>query len=152
MRTPLYHEHEKLNAKIVDFHGWEMPVWYTGIREEHLATRNSAGIFDASHMGEIWVSGKECVPFLERVLTRDIAAMPKHRVLYGFFLNERGGIIDDLTIYCVEPGERYMLCVNASNTPRDLDWMNVQNREGAVIEDRSPETALIALQLSLIHI
>jgi aminomethyltransferase len=86
------------------------------------------------------------VPFLERVLTRNIAAMPKHRVLYGFFLNERGGIIDDLTIYCVEPGERYMLCVNASNTPRDLDWMNVQNREGAVIEDRSPETALIALQ------
>ncbi|MCK9262879.1 MAG: glycine cleavage system aminomethyltransferase GcvT [Deltaproteobacteria bacterium] len=146
MRTPLYHEHERLGARIVDFHGWEMPVWYTGIREEHLAVRNSAGLFDASHMGEIRVSGKESAPFLNRVLTRDIPAMPKNRVLYSFFLNEQGGIIDDLTVYCVEPGESYMLCVNASNTENDLRWVIGQNREGAVIEDRSAETALIALQ------
>lgn len=146
MRTPLYHEHEMLHAKIVDFHGWEMPVWYTGIREEHLATRKSAGIFDASHMGEIWVRGKESVPFLDRILTRNVPAMPKHRVLYSFFLNERGGIIDDLTVYCVEPGELYMLCVNASNTPGDLAWIRKQNHGNAVIEDRSPETALLALQ------
>lgn len=146
MRTPLYHEHEKLGARIVDFHGWEMPVWYTGIREEHLAVRNSAGLFDASHMGEIWVSGKESAPFLNRILTRDIPAMPKNRVLYSFFLNEHGGIIDDLTVYCVEPGEAYMLCVNASNTGNDLRWIIEQNREGAAVEDRSAETALIALQ------
>ncbi|HON37809.1 MAG: glycine cleavage system aminomethyltransferase GcvT [Desulfomonilia bacterium] len=146
MRTPLYHEHEKLGARIVDFHGWEMPVWYTGIKEEHLAVRNSAGLFDASHMGEIWVSGKESAPFLNRVLTRDIPAMPKNRVLYSFFLNEQGGIIDDLTVYCVEPGESYMLCVNASNTENDLRWITGQNREGALIEDRSSQTALIALQ------
>ncbi len=146
MRTPLYHEHEKLGARIVDFHGWEMPVWYTGIREEHLAVRNSAGLFDASHMGEIRVSGNESVPFLNRILTRDIPAMPKNRVLYSFFLNEQGGIIDDLTVYCVVPGESYMLCVNASNTENDLRWVVEQNREGALIEDRSAQTALIALQ------
>ena len=101
MRTPLYREHERLKARIVDFHGWEMPVWYTSIREEHLAVRNAAGIFDASHMGEIWVRGPKSVPFLERILTRRVSPMNPGRVLYGFLLNERGGIIDDLTIYCL---------------------------------------------------
>ena len=146
MRTPLYREHERLKAKIVDFHGWEMPVWYSGIREEHLAVRNSAGIFDASHMGEIWVQGPKSVPFLERILTRSVSSMNPGRVLYGFLLNDRGGIIDDLTIYCVEPGASYLLCVNASNTEADYRWITGHNREGAEIEDKSPSTALIALQ------
>jgi aminomethyltransferase len=146
MRTPLFQEHERFHAKIVDFHGWDMPVWYTGIKEEHMATRSSAGLFDASHMGEIFVTGMASVPFLERVQTRAIGKMPKNKVYYSFFLNEKGCIIDDLTVYCVTPGERYMLCVNASNTENDLAWLRVQNEEGAAIEDRSSSTALIALQ------
>ncbi len=146
MRTPLFHEHEKLHAKIVDFHGWEMPVWYAGIIEEHMATRTGAGLFDAGHMGEIYVQGRQSVPFLERILTRNIKSMPGGKVYYSFFLNDSGGIIDDLTIYCLEPGERYMLCVNASNTERDLTWIISRNREGAAIEDRSPSIALLALQ------
>jgi len=146
MKTPLFHEHEMLHARIVDFHGWEMPVWYTGIMEEHMATRTHAGLFDASHMGEISVKGKGCSAFLNRILTRNITSMQRNRVLYTFFLNENGGIIDDLTIYCIEPDQEYMLCVNASNTGHDLDWINSQNREGTAIEDNSSTTALLALQ------
>lgn len=146
MKTPLFDQHVKLNARIVDFHGWEMPVWYTGIKDEHMATRSSAGLFDASHMGEIYISGDASAPFLDRILTRDISPMKPGKVLYTFFLNESGGIIDDLTVYCITPGQLYMLCVNASNTPHDLEWIHSQNREGAVIEDRSPGTALLALQ------
>lgn len=146
MKTPLFHEHEALHAKIVDFHGWEMPVWYTGIIEEHMAVRTSAGLFDASHMGEIYVQGKESVRFLDRILTRNIPSMPEGKVFYSFFLNGQGGIIDDLTVYCIEPGESYMLCVNASNTEQDLSRIHSENKEGAVIEDRSSSTALLALQ------
>lgn len=146
MRTTLFDEHVKLNARIVDFHGWEMPVWYTGIKDEHMATRSRAGLFDASHMGEIYISGDACASFLDRILTRDISSMKPGKVLYTFFLNEAGGIIDDLTVYCITPGQRYMLCVNASNIPNDLDWIHTQNRENAVVEDKSPQTALLALQ------
>lgn len=146
MRTPLFHEHERFHGRIVDFHGWDMPVWFTGIKEEHMTVRTSAGLFDASHMGEIFVTGTESVPFLERVQTRTIAKMPRNKVYYSFFLNERGGIIDDLTVYCVTPGEKYMLCVNASNIENDLAWLTAHNQEGALIEDKSPATALIALQ------
>lgn len=146
MRTPLFHEHVKLNARIVDFHGWEMPVWYTGIVEEHMAVRNSAGVFDACHMGEIYVRGEGAEAFLNKVLTRDIPSMPKNKVFYGFFLNKSGGIIDDLTIYCIEPSESYMLCVNASNKDLDLKWLNDQSTEAAIIEDESSATSLIALQ------
>lgn len=146
MRTPLFQEHERFHGRMVDFHGWEMPVWYSGIREEHLATRTSAGIFDASHMGEIFVQGPQSVPFLEKIQTRSIEKMPRHKVYYSFFLNGQAGIIDDLTVYCFEPGERYMLCVNASNTDSDLAWLSSHNDEGADIDDASADTALIALQ------
>lgn len=146
MRTPLFHEHEKLHAKIVDFHGWEMPVWYTGIKEEHLATRRSAGLFDICHMGEIYVSADESLPFLERVLTRDISSMKQGGALYTFLLNNAGGIIDDLIVYCLEPKRRFMLCVNSSNKDGDYAWLNEQNSLGAVIEDASDAFAMLALQ------
>ena len=146
MRTPLFHEHVKLNARIVDFHGWDMPVWYTGIKDEHMATRTSVGLFDASHMGEIYVSGDAAVAFLERILTRNISSMKAGKVLYTFFLNEKGGIIDDLTVYCIIPSQLYMLCVNASNIPGDLDWIHKQNLGNAMIEDKSPTMSLLALQ------
>lgn len=146
MRTPLFHEHVNLNARIVDFHGWEMPVWYAGIKDEHMATRTSSGLFDASHMGEIYISGQGCTTFLDRILTRNISSMKQGKVLYTFLLNNDGGIIDDLTVYCMEPGENYMLCVNASNTDNDLAWIQSQNQENAIVEDKSPQIALLALQ------
>ncbi|MGC9324406.1 MAG: glycine cleavage system aminomethyltransferase GcvT [Desulfomonilia bacterium] len=146
MRTVLYPEHEKLKARIVDFHGWDMPVWYTGIKQEHLATRSAAGLFDVSHMGEISVRGKGSVRFLDRLLTRSIPDMKQGQVRYGFVLNDLGGIIDDLTIYCIQPGDEYMLCVNASNTESVFSWMGRQNTQGADIVNISPDTALLALQ------
>ncbi len=146
MQTPLYHEHVRLNAKMVDFHGWDMPVWYTGIKEEHLATRRHAGLFDVSHMGEIMVSGEAAAPFLDRVLTRDIASMHRGKALYTFLLNETGGIIDDLIVYCLEPGSGYLLCVNSSNRDKDYAWMAKQNTERATVRDMSEDFSMLALQ------
>jgi len=146
MKTPLYEEHERLGAKIVDFHGWEMPVWYTGIKHEHMAVRSSCGLFDVSHMGEIYVDTKKSVSFLDRILTRDIYSMKKGKVLYTFLLNESGGIIDDLTVYCIEPGLKYMLCVNASNTDNDFSWIRKNNSTGAGLDNKSSDIALLALQ------
>ena len=146
MKTPLHHEHEKLNAKMVDFHGWDMPVWYAGIKEEHMAVRMHAGLFDVSHMGEIEVKGERAFPCLEHLLTRDITSMNQGQALYTFLLNEKGGIIDDLFIYCMEPGSRYLLCVNSANKDKDYDWMVAQNTKGAIIEDVSEGYAMIALQ------
>jgi aminomethyltransferase len=146
MRTPLYEEHVKLNAKMVDFHGWEMPVWYTGIREEHLSTRRKAGVFDICHMGEVFVSSQAGSPYLDRVLTRNIPAMKQGQALYTFLLNNNGGVMDDLIVSCLETGKRYMLCVNSSNKDKDYAWMCGQNTEGALIEDKSDDLAAIALQ------
>jgi len=146
MKTPLHHEHEKLNAKMVDFHGWDMPIWYTSIKEEHLATRSRAGLFDVSHMGEIDVKGDRSSICLDHLLTRNIAGMKQGQALYTFFLNEQGGIIDDLIVYCITPGDHYFLCVNSSNKDKDHAWMVQQNTSGTVIEDVSDRYAMLALQ------
>lgn len=146
MKTPLHHEHLNLHAKMVDFHGWDMPVWYTGIREEHMATRRHAGLFDISHMGEIEVRGSLAAPFLDHMLTRNIAAMKKGQALYTFLLNGNGGIIDDLIISCLDPGEHYLLCVNSSNKDKDYAWMAEHNLQSAILEDMSSRYAMLALQ------
>lgn len=146
MRTPLFHEHVGLGARIVDFHGWEMPVWYTGIREEHLAVRHRAGIFDVSHMGEILVEGPGSADFLDTILTRDITSMKEGRVLYTFLLNERGGIIDDLMVCRLGSGGSYLLCVNASNRDKDLSWIKAHAKDNTTVRDASDEYAMIALQ------
>jgi aminomethyltransferase len=146
MRTPLFHEHEKLNARIVDFHGWEMPVWYTSIREEHLAVRRSAGLFDICHMGEIFISRPTSISYLDNVLTRNIASMKKGQALYTFLLNHSGGIIDDLIIYCLDQSGRFMLCVNSSNKDKDYAWMCEQNSSDTFIENKSDSYAALALQ------
>lgn len=146
MRTPLYDAHVRLQARIVDFHGWDLPVWYTGIKEEHLAVRNGAGIFDVSHMGEIWISGESAQAYLDRVVTIDVAAVSPGQAKYTFILNEQAGIIDDLLLYCVNPGSMYMLCVNASNREKDYAWLKAQAVPGVEISDRSPETAMLAVQ------
>jgi len=146
MKTPLFSEHERLGARIVDFHGWDMPVWYSGIRQEHLAVRRRAGVFDVSHMGEIIVQGKNAPSFLNRMTTRNVAAMGVGTVLYTFLLNEGGGIVDDLMVSRLAGEHRYLLCVNAANREKDYAWLAANNRENATIEDASDSYAMLALQ------
>lgn len=145
MRTPLYDTHVRLNGRIVDFHGWELPVWYTGIMEEHLAVRTAAGIFDVSHMGEIRISGADAVAYLNGLTTIDVGIMETGQAKYTFLLNEQGGIIDDLLVYCVKPDE-YLLCVNASNREHDLAWLKAHAMAKVAIADESAQTAMLAVQ------
>lgn len=143
-RTPLYHEHEKLKARFTEFGGWDMPVMYTSIIDEHNAVRNSAGIFDASHMGEFIVGGKDAVKFLNKVTITDVSTLKTGQCKYSMFLNENGGIIDDILIYKRE--NDFFVVVNAGNMPKDWDWVNKHKSGDMILENRSEELCLIALQ------
>ena len=112
-RTCLFSAHQKLGGKLIEFGGWEMPVQYTSITDEHLAVRNAAGIFDISHMGEVTVSGAAAVDFLNYVFTNDVRKLRPGQGQYTLMCNERGGVIDDLYVYCLSNGV-YFLVVNAS--------------------------------------
>ena len=118
-RTSLYAAHQKLGGKLVEFGGWEMPVQYTSITNEHLAVRNAAGIFDISHMGEVTVSGAAAESFLNRVLTNDIRKLAEGVGQYTLMCNERGGVMDDLYAYRLS-GEVYLLVINASRIAVDV--------------------------------
>ncbi|MGD1086536.1 MAG: glycine cleavage system aminomethyltransferase GcvT [Verrucomicrobiota bacterium] len=124
-RTPLYAAHKKLGARLVDFGGWEMPVQYTGILEEHRAVRTAAGLFDISHMGQIAVRGGGAPGFLNRVLTNDIRKLQVRQGQYTLMCNERGGVIDDLYVYQVQ-AEEFLLIVNASRIGADSAWLGRQ--------------------------
>src|SRR3974390_2768291 len=121
-RTALFATHQKLGAKLVEFGGWEMPVQYTSITDEHLAVRNAAGIFDISHMGEVTASGAAAVNFLNSVLTNDIRKLAPGDGQYTLLCNERGGTIDDLYAYRLS-GEVFLLIINASRIGPDLAWL-----------------------------
>ena len=123
-QTALYSAHQKLGARLIDFGGWEMPVQYTGIVEEHLAVRHAAGIFDISHMGEVTVSGASAAEFLNRVLTNDIRRLAPGEGQYTLMCNERGGVIDDLYAYRLS-GEVFLLIINASRIGPDVAWLQV---------------------------
>jgi aminomethyltransferase len=138
--------HQQLGAKIVGFAGWEMPVQYEGLREEHLAVRRSAGLFDVSHMGEIEIRGKEAGLFCQRITTNDVSGIGDLQAQYTLFCNHEGGVVDDVILYRLSD-ENYLFCVNASNTAKDYDWIIGANENYDVeIEDRSPEFSQIALQ------
>ncbi|HAP66437.1 MAG TPA: glycine cleavage system aminomethyltransferase GcvT [Nitrospinae bacterium] len=121
-RTPLYEAHKKLGARIVDFAGWEMPVLYSGIIEEHRAVRNSVGIFDVSHMGEIEIVGREAVKLLQFLTVNDVTMLNDNECQYSMMCYPDGGIVDDILVYRLT-GERFMLCVNASNADKDYQWI-----------------------------
>ena len=146
-RTPLYRQHVQLNARMVEFGGWEMPVQYTGIIEEHRAVRTAAGLFDVSHMGQIQVSGTGARDFLQRLAANDIQKLDVGRCHYSFLLNERGGTIDDMMVYRTST-DAYTLVVNAANA--DKDWAHVQSegtgRSGVRLENRTGAGALLAFQ------
>jgi aminomethyltransferase len=144
-RTPLYEAHRALGARLVPFAGWEMPVQYSSILEEHAAVRGAAGLFDVSHMGEIHVSGADAVAAVERLVSCPVATLRPGRVRYGLLCNEDGGVVDDVTVYRLAE-DRLFLCVNASNIEKDYRWMAAHALPGARVEDRSDRFGLLALQ------
>jgi aminomethyltransferase len=143
-RTPFYDLHTALGAKMVEFAGFEMPVQYTSIIEEHHAVRLAAGVFDVTHMGEFYVRGKEALTFLQKVTINDVARLKPGRVQYSALCYEDGGIIDDLLIYRLE--NQYMLVVNASNLQKDFDWLQSQKFGDVELENVSDATVLLAVQ------
>ncbi|WP_376792165.1 glycine cleavage system aminomethyltransferase GcvT [Thermoflexus sp.] len=140
-RTTLYELHRELGAKMIPFAGWEMPVWYTGVSEEHRAVRTAAGLFDVSHMGVLEVSGPGARAFLERVTTNDVMALKVGESQYTYFLDPEGHVLDDLIIYALAP-DRYMLVVNAANNDRDWAWLNAVARGEVQIDRERPWAAL----------
>ena len=143
-RTPLFDAHVKAGARMVAFGGWEMPVQYTGIIEEHRIVRAAVGLFDVSHMGEFEVDGPHALAALQRLTTNDVAALEIGQVQYSAMCYPDGGIVDDLTVYRLG-AERYMLTVNAGNIDKDWDWVRTHGSE-AHWRNVSAETALIAVQ------
>ena len=145
-KTTLYNTHLNLNAKMTPFGGYEMPVQYSGVTKEHLAVRKGVGVFDVSHMGEFMVSGPKAFGLLQYICSNDISKISIGKAQYNYFPNETGGIVDDLIVYRLEE-EKYLLVVNASNIEKDWKWVQKHNVDfGAVVEDQSEETALLAIQ------
>lgn len=144
-RTPFYHIHQKANARLIDFGGFEMPVQYTGIRKEHEAVRDSVGIFDVSHMGEIMVKGTHALDFIQNITINDASKLQPGLAQYSAMCYENGGIVDDLLVYMLE-SDHYMLVVNASNKDKDFSWMISHNEAGAKLEDVSDDMCLLAIQ------
>lgn len=147
--TAFTKKHIALGAKMAGFAGYNMPIVYTGINEEHQTVRNNAGVFDVSHMGEFIIKGPHALDLIQRVTTNDASRLATGKAQYSCLTNERGGIIDDLLIYCLEEGKAYMLVVNASNIQKDRDWISQHNqgREAeAEIHNISDRTCLLAVQ------
>lgn len=144
-RTPLYEVHKKLGARLVEFGGWEMPVQYTGVMEEHRAVRERVGLFDISHMGEIFVTGEKAQEFINHLTTNDIRRIQDGGCQYAACCYENGGVVDDVISYQYNP-KKYLVVVNASNTDKDFEWFQKQNQFGVKIENKSPEHCQLALQ------
>lgn len=143
--TAFYDIHKSLGAKIVEFAGFDMPVQYEGIIAEHKAVRTSSGVFDVSHMGEVFVKGKDALAFIQKVTTNDASKLTKGRVQYSAACYEDGGVVDDLLVYCF--GDYYMIVVNASNIDKDFEWLS-KNKAGfdVTLENKSDEYSLLAVQ------
>jgi aminomethyltransferase len=144
-RTPLYGEHIKLDARMVDFAGWEMPVQYAGLKEEHHCVRNNVGLFDVSHMGEVFVRGENALKTLQWLTSNDVSKLKKGQAQYSLLPNHDGGIVDDIIVYCLEEKNEYLVCVNASNADKDFDWMK-KNNKGAHLVNESANWSQIAVQ------
>ncbi|HET7466336.1 MAG TPA: glycine cleavage system aminomethyltransferase GcvT [Candidatus Dormibacteraeota bacterium] len=144
-RTPLYDRHVALGARMVDFGGWDMPQQYTSIKDEHLAVRRAAGLFDVSHMGRLNVVGDGASDFLNMVVTNDVSQLEAGHAQYNLMCNEAGGVIDDLVIYKSSATD-FIVVVNASNREKDVAWLRSHLPKGASMEDRTRDVSLIAFQ------
>ncbi|MBS4025897.1 MAG: glycine cleavage system aminomethyltransferase GcvT, partial [Clostridia bacterium] len=144
-RTPLYEAHVAAKGKLIDFGGWELPVQYVGIIEEHHHVRTKAGLFDVSHMGEIDVRGPNALKLVNKLITNDAGKLAFNQVLYTPMCLPSGGIVDDLLVYRKEK-DHFLLVVNASNIDKDYQWMLDNMMDGVEINNISLETAQLALQ------
>jgi aminomethyltransferase len=155
MNTPFYEKHRSLNARMVDFHGWLMPLQYSGIINEHMSVRTRAGLFDVSHMGRFKVEGQNSLELLQNLMTNDISKLQQNQALYSLMCYDSGGIVDDLIVYRINR-ETYLLVVNSSNRQKDFEWILEHCPEKTAstaikIEDISDSMALLALQGPLAH-
>ncbi|MFV0545465.1 MAG: glycine cleavage system aminomethyltransferase GcvT [Bacteroides sp.] len=143
--TPFTDKHIALGAKMCEFAGYNMPIEYSGIIDEHLTVCNAVGVFDVSHMGEFWVKGPNALAYLQKMTSNNVAALAPGKVQYSCFPNDKGGIVDDLLVYQYDE-EKYMLVVNAANIEKDWDWCVKNNTEGAILENSSDQIAQLAIQ------
>lgn len=146
LETPFTQKHIDLGAKMAEFAGYNMPISYSGINDEHQAVRKNAGIFDVSHMGEFILKGATALDLVQRVTSNDASKLKAGQVQYSCMTNDTGGIIDDLLVYCIEENYVYMLVVNASNIDKDWNWISSHNMQNVGMHNVSNKTALLAVQ------
>lgn len=143
--TPFTRMHIEAGAKMLPFAGYNMPIEYSGIKDEHMTVRNGVGVFDVSHMGEIWIKGKNALDFVQYVTSNDASKLVPGQAQYSCFPNGKGGIVDDLLVYYYEQ-DKYLLVVNASNTEKDYNWLVANNKFNVEIENASDNIAQLAIQ------
>ncbi len=144
--TPFTNKHVALGAKMAEFAGYNMPISYTGINDEHAAVRKNAGVFDVSHMGEFILKGENALDLIQRVTSNDAAKLSNGKAQYSCLPNDNAGIVDDLLVYCIEENKVYMLVVNAANIEKDWNWISKHNTKGAEMHNISEKTCLLAIQ------
>jgi aminomethyltransferase len=144
--TPFTQKHIALGAKMAEFAGYNMPISYTGINDEHAAVRTNAGVFDVSHMGEFILKGDQALDLIQRVTSNDASKLTNGKAQYSCLPNEQGGIVDDLLVYCIEEHKVYMLVVNASNIEKDWNWIVQHNTNQVEMHNISEKTCLLAIQ------
>jgi len=144
--TPFTGKHIALGAKMAEFAGYNMPISYTGINDEHAAVRTNAGVFDVSHMGEFMLKGDDALDLIQRVTSNDASKLTAGKAQYSCLPNKDGGIVDDLIVYCIEENKTYMLVVNASNIEKDWKWISQFNDKNVEMIDISDKTCLLAIQ------
>ncbi len=144
--TPFTEKHIALGAKMAPFAGYNMPISYTGINDEHAAVRKNAGVFDVSHMGEFVLKGEKALDLIQRVTSNDASKLKNGQAQYSCLPNAEGGIVDDLLVYCVEENKVYMLVVNASNIEKDWNWISAHNTDKVEMHNISEKTCLLAIQ------
>lgn len=144
--TPFTQKHIALGAKMAEFAGYNMPISYSGINDEHAAVRKNAGVFDVSHMGEFILKGENALDLIQRVTSNDAAKLKQGQAQYSCLPNENGGIVDDLLVYCIEENKVYLLVVNASNIEKDWNWIQRFNNKNVEIHNISDKTGLLAVQ------
>jgi len=144
--TPFTHKHIALGARMAEFAGYNMPISYSGINDEHLAVRKNAGVFDVSHMGEFILKGDKALELIQRVTSNDASKLKTGQAQYSCLPNETGGIVDDLLVYCIEENKVYMLVVNASNIDKDWNWIQKNNTNKVEMHNISDKTCLLAIQ------
>src|SRR6187402_2544220 len=144
--TPFTEKHIQFGAKMAEFAGYNMPISYSGINDEHHAVRKNAGIFDVSHMGEFILKGENALELIQRLTTNDASKLTAGKAQYSCFTNATGGIIDDLIVYCIEENKVYMLVVNSSNIEKDWNWIVEHNTSSVEMHNISDQTCLLAIQ------